>query len=174
MKLVLIGYMASGKTSIGKKLAKKINISFIDLDEYIVEHEEMSISTIFKTKGEVYFRKIETQYLEELINTDKDFVLALGGGTPCYGNNLNVILNNSISIYLKYSLQTAYNKLSKESIKHKRPLIASISNDDLKEFIAKHLFERIPFYEQANYTIRIDNKKKKEIVNEIIKLNKSS
>ena len=172
MKIVLIGYMASGKTSIGKKLAKKINIPFIDLDNYISTQEKMSISTIFKTKGEIYFRKIETQYLQELMQQTTDFILAVGGGTPCYANNIAVINQNATTFYLKYSLQTAYKKLSKEKNKKKRPLIATISNDNLKEFIAKHLFERAPFYEQAKFTIRTDAKKKKEIVKEIINLNK--
>ncbi len=170
MKIVLIGYMASGKTSIGKKLAKKMNLSFIDLDKYIVEKEEMTIVDIFKTKGEIYFRKMETQYLQELMDLDTDFVLALGGGTPCYADNMNSINKKAESIYLKYSLQTAHAKLSREKNKRKRPLIAGISNEDLKEFIAKHLFERAPYYEQAKYIVHTDAKTKKETRDEIIAL----
>jgi len=172
MKIVLIGYMASGKTSIGKKLAKRMRLPFIDLDLYISENESMSVSDIFKIKGEIYFRKKETEYLEELMAKNIDFILAVGGGTPCYANNMAIINRDAQSIYLKYSLQTAYSKLSQEKNKKKRPLIANISNSDLKEFIAKHLFERAPFYEKATNTLVTDAKKKKEIVTEIINLNR--
>ncbi len=159
--------MASGKSSIGKKLAKKCNLPFIDLDDYIAEKEKLSISAIFKTKGEIYFRKIEAESLHELLHKKKDFILAVGGGTPCYGNNMELINKNATSFYLKASIQTIYNKLSKPKNKHKRPLISAIATDDLKEFIAKHLFERSQYYEQTTTIIVIDNKTKKEIVKEI-------
>jgi len=167
MTTVLIGYMASGKSSIGKKLAKKRNLQFIDLDESISEREALSISAIFKTKGEIYFRKLEAEVLKELLNVKDDFILAVGGGTPCYGNNMEVIAKNATSFYLRASIQTIYNKLIKPKNKYKRPLISTIAIDDLKEFIAKHLFERAQYYEQATTTIIIDNKTKKEIVQEI-------
>jgi len=167
MAIVMIGYMASGKSSIGKKLAKKLNLPFIDLDEYIANKENLSISDIFRTKGEIYFRKKETAYLNQLLQIKDNFILAVGGGTPCYGNNINIINNNAKSIYLKSSIQTIYDKLSKEKNKRKRPLVAAIENKDLKEFIAKHLFERTIYYERASFTIMVDNKTKKEIVEEI-------
>ena len=98
MKIVLLGYMASGKSSIGKKLAKILNVPFVDLDDLISEKEKLSIPEIFKTKGEIYFRKKEIENLENFFQKDK-FVLAVGGGTPCYGNNMDLINDNSISIY---------------------------------------------------------------------------
>ena len=159
--------MASGKSSIGKKLAKKRHVSFVDLDDYITNKEKLNIPDIFQTKGEIYFRKIEAKYLDELLHRKDDFILAVGGGTPCYGQNMNIINNGSTSIYLKSSIQTIYGKLSKLKNKQKRPLISSIANKDLKEFIAKHLFERSRFYEQANYIVTTDNKSKKEIIEEI-------
>ncbi|HBK71652.1 MAG TPA: shikimate kinase [Flavobacteriaceae bacterium] len=167
MKVILLGYMASGKTSIGKKLAKRLNLTFIDLDDYISLQEKLSVTVIFKKKGEIYFRKKETHYLKELLESNQNFILALGGGTPCYGDNLKIINSYTTSFYLKRSLNDTYSKLSKFKNKNKRPLIASIANDDLKEFIAKHLFERAPFYEQATHTIIIEAKTKKEIVKEI-------
>ena len=167
MKIILLGYMASGKTSIGKKLAKRLNLSFIDLDDYIAEQENLSISEIFKEKGEIYFRKKEAHYLNELLKNDKSYILALGGGTPCYANNIKLINQFATSFYLKRSLKNTYNKLSKLKNKIKRPMIATISNADLKEFIAKHLFERAPYYEQASITIVVDGKTKKEVSKEI-------
>jgi len=162
--------MASGKSSIGKKLAKKCNLPFVDLDDYIVKKEKITIPEIFKLKGEIYFRKIEAQYLNELLSLEDDFILAVGGGTPCYGNNMKSITENAQSIYLKSSIQNIYDKLSKQKNKQKRPLISTIEARDLKEFIAKHLFERRHYYEQATHTIVIDDKSKKEIAGELIRL----
>ena len=167
MKIVLLGYMASGKTSIGKKLAKILNVPFVDLDDLISEKEKLSIQDLFKIKGEIYFRKKEIESLNEILLQKENFILAVGGGTPCYGSNMSVINNNSTSIYLKSSLQSIYNKLSDKKNKHIRPLISEINNKELKDFIAKHLFERSPFYEQAHYTVETDNKSKKEIAQEI-------
>ena len=84
MIIVLIGYMASGKSTIGRILADKLNYSFIDLDDYIEEKEQTSVSEIFKSKGEIYFRKLETTSLQALLNNKDNLVLSLGGGTPCY------------------------------------------------------------------------------------------
>ncbi len=167
MIIVLIGYMTSGKSSIGKKLARKRHIPFVDLDDYIAQKEQLAIPDIFKTNGEIYFRKKETIYLNELLQRKDDFILALGGGTPCYGNNMNTIKLKAFSVYLKSSITTIYNKLSKQKNKKKRPLVATVKTTDLKEFIAKHLFERSPFYEQATITVTVDTKTKNEITEEI-------
>ena len=167
MKIVLLGYMASGKSSVGKKVAEMLSVPFVDLDILISEKEKLSIQDIFKNKGEIYFRKKEIEYLNDFLIEKDNFILAVGGGTPCYGDNMDLINNNSKSIYLKSSIQSIYNKLTNKKNKHKRPLISEINNKDLKEFIAKHLFERSPFYEQAHYTVITDNKSKKEIAQEI-------
>lgn len=162
MKIILLGYMASGKSTISKLLAKKLQIKSYDLDDYIVEKEELSINNIFKTKGEVYFRLQENKYLLELLNSNESFILALGGGTPCYANNMNLIKKRSNSIYLKANLNTLFERLRSE--KANRPLITSLSDEKLKEFIAKHLFERAPYYEGASHIITIDNKTTDKIV----------
>ena len=164
MKIILLGYMASGKSTISKLLAKTKNIEAIDLDDYIIEKEGKSIKEIFKNKGEIYFRFQENKYLKELLKNNKSFVLALGGGTPCYANNMQLIQENAKSIYLRANLNTLLDRLQKE--KSNRPLIASLNDKKLKEFIAKHLFERAPFYEQANQIITIDNKSIKDITAE--------
>lgn len=154
MNIVLLGYMASGKSIIGQKLAKMLNWQFIDLDEVISTKEKVSIREIFKTKGEIYFRKIEKLHLEEtLLNSDKA-IIALGGGTPCYSNNMSLInqTKNTISIYLRVSIPELSKRLNKD--KTKRPLVAHISSiDDMTEFVGKHLFERMAYYNQAHKTI---------------------
>ncbi|MCL6294769.1 shikimate kinase [Jejuia spongiicola] len=169
MIIVLIGYMASGKTSLGKKLAEKLNYSFIDLDDFIEDKENLSVSDVFKIKGEIYFRKQEFHYLKQLLQAKNNIILSVGGGTPCYSGNMDVILNaeNVKSIYLKASLSTLVNKLMKK--KAKRPLIAHIeTKEEMTEFIGKHLFERVQFYNQAETHVTIDNKTKDDVIEDII------
>ncbi|MCK4561409.1 MAG: AAA family ATPase [Flavobacteriaceae bacterium] len=168
MKIILLGYMASGKSTISKLLAKKLQIEAIDLDDYIVEKEGLSINDVFKTKGEIYFRLQENKYLLELLKNKNSFVLALGGGTPCYANNMDLIKNEPNSIYLKANLNTLFDRLIKE--KESRPLISSLNDEKLKEFIAKHLFERGQFYEQASHTVNIDSKTIATIVDQVKEL----
>lgn len=166
MKIVLLGYMASGKSTLGKHLAEKMQVPFIDLDMYIETQEKMTIKSIFKEKGEIYFRKIEHLYLKELLEDNTNTVLSLGGGAPCYAGNMNLISTSKVlSIYLQASIPTLSNRLLKE--KRNRPLIADIPNDAVPEFVAKHLFERVPFYEKATYTVKIDEKEVKTVVSEI-------
>lgn len=168
MKIVLLGYMGCGKSTIGRSLANEIELPFVDLDDYIKEKEGKMISTIFKEKGEIYFRKVEHQYLKEILNFNASFVLSLGGGTPCYANNMEVIKeSDAISFYLQASVKTLVERLLKE--KNERPLIAILEDDKVDEFVAKHLFERMFFYEKATFTIKIDGNSKSEIVSELRK-----
>ena len=167
MKIILLGYMGSGKTTIGIQLARKLFLNFTDLDDFIEEKEQKSIKEIFKQKGEIYFRKIEHKYLKQFINENESYVLSLGGGTPCYAGNLDLILKNkkSLSFYLRGSIPTLFKRLSEN--KFKRPLISDLSDDQLTEYIAKHLFERSLFYDKATHKISIDNKEIQDIVTEI-------
>jgi shikimate kinase len=166
MEIILVGYMGSGKSTIAQKLSKVLDLKSIDLDDYIAEKEGISIPEIFKKKGEIYFRKLETKTLKEIFRSQKNYVLSVGGGTPCYDNNIELIIKYGVSFYLKASLQTLYKRLLKE--KNSRPLIKNIDDQDLLEFIAKHLFERNRFYEKTTHTIKIDGKDVAEIVEEII------
>lgn len=165
-KIVLLGYMGSGKSTIGKILASKLQIPFYDLDEYIENKQQKSIKSIFETKGEIFFRKIEHQYLNELLNNDEEIVISLGGGTPCYANNyLHFKKNNVLSFYLKTSIKTLANRLKSET--SQRPLLNS-TEENLETFIAKHLFDRSFFYNKAKYKITTDNKKPTELLDELI------
>ncbi len=157
--------MASGKSAVGKLLAAKLQLNFIDLDSYIESKENKTVSEIFAHKGEIYFRLKETEYLTELLNSTNDFVLSVGGGTPCYSNNIDIIIDKSQSFYLRTSLNILHNRLQEE--KDSRPLVASLDTDKLKEFIAKHLFERAPYYEQAKFVVKTDEKSIIEVVNEV-------
>lgn len=156
MKIILLGYMGSGKSTLGKALAQRKNLQFIDLDTYIEEKENTSIKEIFDTKGEIYFRKKESFYLNELLLSRRDFVLALGGGTPCFGNNMELVSKSTKNtFYLKYIPKSLTERLLLE--KKSRPLISDLKDEDLEDFIRKHLFERNIFYTKANYIITMDN-----------------
>ena len=167
-KIVLLGYMGSGKTSIGKFLAQKVQLEFMDLDDYIESKEQMTIAAIFKNKGEIYFRQREAAYLQEILESELAIVLSVGGGTPCYGNNMNLIKDHATSFYLQASIATLGSRLIKE--KDSRPLIAALNADDLDEFIAKHLFERRAFYELAHHRINVSDNSIEVIVDEIVAL----
>ena len=168
MKIVLVGYMGSGKTTIGKLVAKRLKIKFLDLDEYIEKAEKQTIAQLFLNKGELYFRKKEFFYLNEILSSDSNFLLSTGGGTPCYGANMNAITDATRnSVYLKVSLDELVRRLSTE--KAQRPLIKDIANAELTEFIGKHLFERSFYYNQANITMSSKEKTPEEVANELLK-----
>lgn len=171
MKLVLLGYMGCGKTTIGEQLAATLQYSFVDLDAAIAEDEKMSISRLFETKGEIYFRKKENKMLSHLLSTHKDAVISLGGGTPCYGNVMQLLNENDtiLPIYLSATLHTLTERLFHEI--EARPMISHISDKEiLNDFIRKHIFERSFYYNQAKTKIVTDLKTVQEIVEEIVAL----
>lgn len=167
MKIVLLGYMGSGKSTIAKALALEMGIISKDLDKQIEAHVGLSIPEIFEQKGELFFRKKEHQVLEEEITSDANVVLALGGGTPCYSNNMDLISSqeNVRSIYLKASISSLTKRVLSDT--SERPLIKGISAEDIPEFIGKHLFERMPFYERADLIVSVDEKSVQQVVSEI-------
>ncbi len=169
--IFLIGYMGAGKTVIGKSLSKKINYEFYDLDNYIEIKEGKKISEIFNQENEVYFRKIENKYLDYLSSTNGKKIISTGGGTPCFENNLSIIQNspNSLSIYLKADINTLVKRLNKSV--SKRPLISHLKDeDDLRDFITKHLFERSFYYEKSDVKIITNDIETKDIIKLIVEL----
>jgi shikimate kinase len=168
VKIVLVGYMGSGKTTLGKLVAKRLKIKFLDLDEYIEKAERQTIAQLFLNKGELYFRKKEFFYLNEILSSGSNFLLSTGGGTPCYGANMDAITDATRnSVYLKVSLDELVKRLSTE--KAQRPLIKDIANAEFPEFIGKHLFERSFYYNQANIVISSKEKTPEEVANELMK-----
>lgn len=169
MIIVLLGYMGSGKSTLGNELASVLNYKFLDLDDFIAQKENSTISNLFKTKGEIYFRKKETHYLRGIVNQTDDIVLSLGGGTPCYSENMELInaSSNVVSFYLKLSIPHLSKRLF--AAKEQRPLISHINTEEgMLEFIGKHLFERSPYYTKARHTINTDNKSLKEVLESIL------
>lgn len=160
--------MGSGKTSTGRLISEKMNLDFFDLDEEIEKKHQKTISEIFQKNGQIKFRKIEKEMLNELLNSDKSMVLSLGGGTPAYYDNMDVINKHSVSFYLRHNLKTLSERLINQ--KENRPLIAHLNSEEMNEFIAKHLFERRNFYEKANYIINASDKDINKLSEEIIRL----
>ena len=169
MKLFLTGYMGSGKSLIGKKLSEKLKIPFQDLDFLIEKEAKKTISQIFAESGEIYFRKLEREILKGVLNSEADQIIALGGGTPCYYDNMELInaSTNSSSFYLKLSVENLTRRLLKE--KDHRPMISHLnSQKELDEFVRKHLFERSFYYNQSKNVIDCNHKSPEEIVDLIL------
>ena len=168
-KIILVGYMGVGKSTIGEILAEKLNFTHLDLDKWIENHEKLSVTEIFNQKGEIYFRKVEHQEFKKLVESNENLIISTGGGTPCYANN-HLLLNGDtvLSVYLKASIPQIFERLQKD--KAKRPLVAQYSGEELREFIAKNLFDRSYYYNQAAFKVEVDSKTPTEIANEILSL----
>jgi len=159
--------MGCGKSTIANRLSKITKIPTVDLDKIIEERTNSSINEIFKERGEIYFRKLEHEVFVELLKSPENLIIGLGGGTPCYANNHELLKGEHIvSIYLKASVETLFERLV--SNKSKRPLIADKSDEEMKEFIAKHLFDRSFYYNQAQHKVNIDGKNIDETTKDIL------
>lgn len=169
MIIVLIGYMGSGKSTVGKRLATTLNTNFIDLDKAIEEKEGSYVSELFRSKGEIYFRRKENEVLKNLIEDAEIGVIATGGGTPCYGDTMAWLLKRQdvTTVYLKTSLEVLTSRLDSE--RESRPLIAHLQDSAvLKDFIRKHLFERSFYYNQASFVVDTSEKNTAAVVEEIV------
>lgn len=163
-KILLTGYMASGKSVVGKVLADELGVEYFDLDKLIEQKNHKSVQEIFEQNGEIFFRKQEHLLLNEWIEQPQSFVLSLGGGTPCYANNHLVFQREDVlSVYLKAKVTTLADRI--EADEHNRPLLSNIS--DKKSYIGQHLLERSFYYNQAKFSVNTDDKTIEEIVTEI-------
>ncbi|HCD23157.1 MAG TPA: shikimate kinase [Flavobacteriaceae bacterium] len=167
MKMVLVGYMGSGKSTIGRLIAHNLGVSFIDLDHLIEVESGLSVTDLFAQKGVIYFRKLEQSLLQQVLSQNTSYVLSTGGGTPAYGDNMSLILSASDHVvYLQMSVSALVDRLMVE--KTTRPLIAHLPDQDLPEFIGKHLFERLPFYAKASIHVLVDHLSPQECVERIM------
>ena len=162
MRIFLIGFMGCGKTTLGKKLAKNLNYNFIDLDNYIEKTTNKTITEIFENKGEKKFRIVEKESLMEVCKKD-NLVIATGGGTPCFFDNMQKILDSGKAIYLKMEIEDLLERL--EAKKSQRPLIENNSAKELENFIRNKLSEREYFYKKSNYILQGKSICEKEIQN---------
>ncbi|HEV7331120.1 MAG TPA: shikimate kinase [Flavisolibacter sp.] len=155
MKIFLIGFMGCGKTHWGKQLSHKLQIPFFDLDSLIEEREGKSITAIFAEMGEEYFRMLEKDILYLVTESHESFIMATGGGTPCFFNNIDYMKSRGTAIWINSSVESLHSRLVKE--KDKRPLISSIPDDELRAYIIKKYADRKIFYQQAQVILNEDD-----------------
>lgn len=151
MIIYLIGYMGSGKTTVGKQLAEKMNFRFIDLDHLFEEKYKITVSSFFEKYDEEIFRNIESALIKEVSEMD-NVIVSTGGGAPCFFNNMEIMKKSGIVVYLKMAVSSLINRLI--NAKNVRPLIKSKSEEELLSFITNHLKEREQFYNQAQLTVK--------------------
>ncbi|TMI91792.1 MAG: shikimate kinase [Bacteroidetes bacterium] len=165
MKIFFIGFMGSGKTHWGKQVSEKLHIPFFDLDEQITTHEEKSITEIFSENGEEYFRVLEKDILHIITESHENFVMACGGGTPCYYNNIDYMNHSGTTIWINTSIDTLFQRLIKE--KQARPLIKNLTNEQVRGFIIKKFSDRKIYYEQADIIVDEDPVRLENLVGKI-------
>lgn len=150
MKIFLIGMPGSGKTTLGKRLAREMLLSFVDLDKEIEKREGKSVQQIFAENGEDYFRQVESKELVEWAASSKSFVMATGGGTPCFHEGIKVINQSGLSVYLDVPISTLLSRLEQKT---DRPLLNSSDVEEKKEKLTLLLSRRTECYQQANITV---------------------
>lgn len=151
MKLFLIGLMGSGKSVMGKRISQSVQLPFIDLDDEIEKEEGLKISEIFSTKGEDYFRTLEASALRRYSET-KEFVMATGGGAPCFHDNMEFINKTGTSIFINTPVKDILSRMGKHQ-KETRPMLANVPEEKLEEKLISLLQKRLPFYQQAHITV---------------------
>jgi shikimate kinase len=154
MNIFLTGFMGSGKTTIGKRMAERIGFDFVDTDEWIERREGKTVAQIFADSGEETFRKMERDTLEEMRRRDFT-VISTGGGMPCFDNNMDVMLAIGKVAYLYATPQTLAKRLIRSQAE--RPLIKDKSLEELQQYIAAKLEEREPFYRKADIIVSTEN-----------------
>ena len=148
MKIVLVGFMGSGKSTVGKLLSERLRIPLIDTDAEVERRTGMSISEIFSEKGEKYFRELERNLIEKFLSSQEQLVISTGGGLPAYFNNMELLNRNAFTVYLEADFEVLWQRISEDE---NRPLVA-LGKEKVKE-----LFERRrPFYEMAKLKVKTD------------------
>ena len=165
--IILVGFMCSGKNTYGKLLASAMGVPFVDIDDYITAKYNKTVAGIFAEHGEDYFRQLEHEVIKELLQSSPA-VIASGGGTPCFNNNMDLMNQSAITVYLQSNPKTIFSWL--KDAKHERPLLKGKTDDELLHYIENLLEQRKQYYEQAQITVsalHFDAKKLITIINEI-------
>ncbi len=156
-RIILIGFMAAGKTTLGKALARDLGLQFIDLDHYIESRYRCTVSQLFAERGEETFRKIERNMLHEVAEFE-NVIISTGGGTPCFFDNMDYMNAQGITVFLEASIDTIYTRLT--IARTQRPLVAQKTPEELRNYIVQMLEQRNPFYTRAHHTFcanRLEN-----------------
>lgn len=152
MKIFLIGLPGCGKSTLGKQVARHLNLLFIDLDQEIEKSVGLPVHAIFKKYGESFFRKQESEMLRTLCETETDFIMATGGGAPVFHDNMKFMNATGKTVFLDVSTREITNRIL-QSNKEERPLLAALAPDELKDKIEFLRSQRISFYSQAQITL---------------------
>lgn len=156
-RILLIGFMAAGKTTLGKALARELGLQFIDLDHYIENRYRSTVSQLFAERGEEAFRQIERNMLHEVAEFE-DVIIATGGGTPCFFDNMDYMNGQGTTVFLEASVDTIHTRLT--IARTQRPLVAQKTSDELRDYIIQMLELREPYYSRAHHTFcanRLEN-----------------
>ena len=152
-RILLVGFMAAGKTTLGKALAKEMGLQFIDLDHYIENRYHCTVSKLFAERGEEAFRLIERNMLHEVAEFE-DVIIATGGGTPCFFDNMDYMNAQGVTVFLDASVDVIYTRLTIARVQ--RPLVVGKSAEELRTYIAEMLGRRMPYYSRAAHTFCAD------------------
>lgn len=166
-RILLIGFMAAGKTTLGKALAKELGLQFIDLDHYIESRYHCTVSQLFAERGEEAFRQIERNMLHEVAEFE-NVVIATGGGTPCFFDNMDYMNAQGVTVFLDASVDVIYTRLTIARVQ--RPLVAGKSAEELRAYIVDTLGRRMPYYSRAIRTFSADRLENIEQVHNSVKL----
>ncbi len=166
MKIYIIGLPSSGKTTLSKPLAEKMNLELIDLDHFIEQKEGCSISDIFKYQGENYFRKVEKEALHE-VSTNENIIVATGGGVPCFFDNMKFMNRQGITLFLDVSVDELFKRMNQNHGTENRPLLQGKKEEALKQELEKKYKNRYPFYNEAQIVLKGDNIQPEHLINAI-------
>lgn len=164
-RIFLIGYMGAGKTTIGRELAKELNLDFIDLDHFIQARFQKTVNQLFQDAGESEFRNIEKKMLRE-VGEFENVIISAGGGTPCFFDNMEYMNQSGTTVYLKASADVLSARLNIS--KDKRPLIKDKNEEELNSFIIDSLCKREPFYSQATVVFETGTVETKEDIDQLV------
>lgn len=153
-RILLIGFMAAGKTTLGRALAKELGLQFIDLDHYIECRYRCTVSQLFAERGEEAFRQIERNMLHEVAEFE-DVVISTGGGTPCFFDNIEYMNRQGTTVFLEASVDVLHTRLT--IARTQRPLVVGKSEEELRTYINEMLSRRLPYYSRATYTFCADH-----------------
>ncbi len=171
MRIYLTGYMGSGKSTAGKKLARKLNLSFVDLDKYIEHKYKISVAGLFRKYDEKAFRLIEQEALRDTFEMDRT-IISTGGGTPCFFDNMVLMKQYGLTVYLKTSVKSLVHRLTRS--KKNRPLLKDKSPEELFTFIENQVHEREAFYLQSDIVVKGEDIDLDELAESILTMTEKS
>lgn len=155
MKLFLVGYMGCGKSTTGRRVARRLGVAYVDTDAMIEQREGASVTDIFHYEGEEYFREAERKVLAEIIKKEDDMIISTGGGLPTWSDNMEQMNRAGVTVWIDRSAEQTAKRLSPYG-RQKRPKLRGLSDEELVEFMQRNMAERRAFYSQAQHHIEVD------------------